>query len=78
MIEIIFRSRLFTIVETEKNNELKYSRTDNSGRFIFKGTDAGKCKIKILNQEIFGLNFDIINLNIERYPYPLIQILGKK
>ena len=62
----------------ENNNELKYSRTDNSGRFIFKGTDAGKCKIKILNQEIFGLNFDIINLNIERYPYPLIQILGKK
>ena len=44
----------------------------------YKGTDAGKCKIKILNQEIFGLNFDIINLNIERYPYPLIQILGKK
>ena len=62
----------------ENNNELKYSRTDNSGKFIFKGTDVGKYKIKVLNQEIFRLNFDIINLNIERYPYPLIQILGKK
>ena len=62
----------------ENNNELKYSRTDSSGKFIFKGTDTSKYKIKVLNQEIFRLNFDIINLNIERYPYPLIQILGKK
>ena len=59
-------------------NEVKYARTDNSGKFIFKGTDTGNYKIKVLNPEIFKLNFDIINLNIERYPYPLIQILGKR
>ena len=47
-------------------------------KFIFKGTDTGNYKIKVLNPEIFKLNFDIINLNIERYPYPLIQILGKR
>ena len=70
--------KYFYILLDENNNELKYSRTDSSGKFIFKGTDTSKYKIKVLNQEIFRLNFDIINLNIERYPYPLIQILGKK
>lgn len=62
----------------DNNNELKYSRTDNSGKFSFKGTPTGKLKIKVLNPEIFRLNFDIININVERYPYSLIQILGRK
>lgn len=59
-------------------NEIKFSRTDKAGKFIFKGTESGNFKIKVLNPEIFNLNFDIINLSVERYPYPLIQILGKK
>jgi len=62
----------------DNNNELKYSRTDSSGKFVFKGTPTGKLKIKVLNPEIFRLNFDIININVERYPYSLIQILGRK
>lgn len=62
----------------ENGNELKYTRSDSLGKFSFRETPTGKFRIKILNSEIFKLSFDIINLNIEKYPYPLIQILGKK
>ena len=62
----------------ENGNELKYSRSDTLGKFNFKEIPTGKFKIKVLNPEVFKLSFDIINLNIEKYPYPLIQIIGKK
>ena len=62
----------------ENNKELQYTRTDNLGKFAFKNTTTGSFKIKILNPEIYSLNFDIINFSVAKYPYTLIQILGKK
>ena len=62
----------------ENNNELQYSRTDNLGKFTFKNTQTGNFKVKILNPEVYSLNFDIINISVTRYPYTIIQIIGKK
>jgi hypothetical protein len=60
------------------DNELQYTRTDTFGKFTFRNTPTGNLKIKILNPEIYSLNFDIINLSVTKYPYTIIQILGKK
>lgn len=62
----------------DQNKEMQYARSDNLGKFIFRNTPTGSMKIKVLNPEIYSLNFDIINLNISKYPYSLIQIIGKK
>lgn len=59
------------------DNELKYTKTDNLGKFTFKDTEIGDFKIKVLNPEVFKLSFDIIKLSIERYPHPIIYISGK-
>lgn len=58
--------------------EIQYTRTDNLGKFSFSNLFLGEFKIKVLNPEIYGLNFDIISLSIKTFPYTFIQILGKK
>lgn len=58
--------------------EIKYARTDNLGKFIIKDTELGDFQIKVLNPEVFNLNFDIIKLSINKYPVPIIQITGKQ
>ena len=58
--------------------EIKYARTDNLGKFTIKDTELGDFQIKVLNPEVFNLNFDIIKLSINKYPVPIIQITGKQ
>jgi len=71
-------SNLILSLLDEDNKELQYTRTDNLGKFTFKNTNLGNFKIKVLNPEIYSLNFDIINFSVNKYPYTIIQILGKK
>lgn len=58
--------------------EIKYARTNSLGKFNIKDTETGDFQIKVLNSELFNLNFDIIKLSINTYPIPLIQIIGKQ
>lgn len=60
------------------DREVQYGRTDNLGKFTFSNTGLGDFKIKVLNPELYSLNFDIIKFSINRYPHSLIQIIGKK
>ena len=69
---------LMLVLLDSEDKELQYSRTDNLGKFIFPNTQIGNFKIKVLNPEIYRLNFDIITISIKEYPYTFIQILGKK
>lgn len=62
----------------EQDREIQYTRTDNLGKFTFKNTSFATYKIKVLNSEIYSLNFDIISFSVTKYPYTFIQILGKK
>lgn len=70
-------SNVLLAILDKYDNELKYTKTDNLGKFTFKDTEIGDFKIKILNPEVFKLTFDIIKLSIERYPHPIIHISGK-
>ena len=71
-------SNIMVALLDKDGNEIKYARTDNLGKFILKDTDFGDFQIKVLNPEVFNLNFDIIKLSIEKYPVPIIQITGKQ
>lgn len=62
----------------ENGKEIQYSRSDLLGKFTFNNTQTGIFQIKVLNPEIYSLNFDIIKINVNKYPYTLIQITGKK
>lgn len=68
---------LLTLLDSN-DKEVQYSRTDTLGKFNFNNTSLGDYKIKVLNPEIYSLNFDIIKFSVRRYPYSLIQIVGKK
>jgi len=70
-------SNVLLAILDKYDNELKYTKTDNLGKFTFKDTEIGDFKIKVLNPEVFKLSFDIIKLSIERYPHPIIYISGK-
>ncbi|NBO21793.1 hypothetical protein EBU94_00410 [bacterium] len=71
-------SNIMVALLDKDGNEIKYARTDNLGKFVLKDTDFGDFQIKVLNPEVFNLNFDIIKLSIEKYPVPIIQITGKQ
>lgn len=71
-------SNLILSLLDENDREIQYTRTDNLGKFSFKNTTLGNFKIKVLNPEIYSLNFDIINFSVNKYPHTIIQILGKK
>jgi hypothetical protein len=68
---------LLTLLDSN-DKELQYSRTDNLGKFTFNNTPLGDFKIKVLNPELYSLNFDIIKFSVSKYPHTLIQIIGKK
>jgi len=69
---------LMLVLLDDSNKEIQYSRSDNLGKFSFNNTELGNFQIKVLNPEIYSLNFDIIKISVNKYPYTLIQITGKK
>lgn len=71
-------SNIMVALLDKDGTEIKYARTDNLGKFTVKDTELGDFQIKVLNPEVFNLNFDIIKLSINKYPVPIIQIIGKQ
>jgi len=69
---------LMLVLLNDQDQELQYTITDNLGKFTFKYTILGTFKIKVLNPEIYALNFDIMSFSISKYPYTFIQLVGKK
>jgi len=63
----------------DANNSILTSSVSNEeGKFNFYNMKPGKYQIKVSNSYLYSLNFDIINLDIQGFPYPQIKIIGKK
>jgi len=62
----------------EKNSLISNSVTNKEGKFTLFNLNTGKYQLKVSNPYLYNLNFDIINLNVQGFPYPQIKLIGKK
>lgn len=62
----------------ENNSLISNSVTNKEGKFTLFNLKTGKYQLKVSNPYLYNLNFDIINLNVQGFPYPQIKLLGKK
>lgn len=60
------------------NSLIANSISNQEGKFTFFNLKTGNYQIKISNPYLYNLNFDIINLNVQGFPYPQIKLVGKK
>lgn len=63
---------------TKINEAIDNTQTSNEGKFSFNNIQRGDYQLRILNPYLYQLNFDIINFNVQNFPYPLIKIVGRK
>jgi len=62
----------------DSNNKITTKTSNTEGKFIFENMIKGIYQLRVVKPYQSNLNFDIINLDLQGFPYPQIKIIGKK